>query len=168
MHPPNVYPTKPGLVCYLKLSLSGLKQASRQWNNEFTMNLLEFRFHQYMRPVNTKLKNYVDSHFTIKDLEHGKFFLKLEIARSSSGLFVLQLKYANNIVVHAGLSQAKSTSTPLPLGLKLTQDEQAMLADLEPYRHLVGHLLNLGFRRPDISHVVQQLSQFVQRITNQH
>ncbi|KAL0331149.1 UNVERIFIED_CONTAM: Retrovirus-related Pol polyprotein from transposon RE2 [Sesamum angustifolium] len=46
MSPPDGYPVQPGQVCKLKWSLYGLKQASRQWNQEFTSKLAEFGFTQ--------------------------------------------------------------------------------------------------------------------------
>ncbi|XP_020547848.1 uncharacterized protein LOC110011667 [Sesamum indicum] len=43
-----------------------------------------------------------------------------------------------------------------------------LLDDPEPFRRLVGRLLYLSFTRPDISHGVQQLSQFLQRPCRSH
>ncbi|KAL0439438.1 UNVERIFIED_CONTAM: Retrovirus-related Pol polyprotein from transposon RE1 [Sesamum latifolium] len=44
MMPPEGYPIESGLVCKLECSLYGLKQASCQWNVEFTHKLTEFGF----------------------------------------------------------------------------------------------------------------------------
>ncbi|XP_020548166.1 uncharacterized protein LOC110011713 [Sesamum indicum] len=63
---------------------------------------------------------------------------------------------------------AKATSTPLPPGHKLSTDAGSLLANPTAYRHLVGRLLYLGFNRPDISFVVQQLSQFLQHLQSSH
>ncbi|KAL0404350.1 UNVERIFIED_CONTAM: Retrovirus-related Pol polyprotein from transposon RE1 [Sesamum radiatum] len=46
MTPPDGYPVKPSLVCKLERSLYRLKQASRQWNVELTVQLQKFGFIQ--------------------------------------------------------------------------------------------------------------------------
>ncbi|KAL0404400.1 UNVERIFIED_CONTAM: Retrovirus-related Pol polyprotein from transposon RE2 [Sesamum radiatum] len=74
--------------------------------------------------------------------------------------------------------------TPLPMGKKpiglkllphpflwvssLVRTVVDYFVDPERYRRLVGHLLYLGYTRPDISHSVQQLSQFLQRPCDLH
>ncbi|KAL0339088.1 UNVERIFIED_CONTAM: Retrovirus-related Pol polyprotein from transposon TNT 1-94 [Sesamum angustifolium] len=114
------------------------------------------------------VKDYLHSLFTIKDLGEARYFLGLEIARSSDGLYVAQNKYVQDIIRDIGLQNAKSTSTPFSLGLKLSENCGALLTDPEKYRRLVGRLLYLGFTRPDISHSVQQLSQFLTRPCEEH
>lgn len=47
MNPPEGYcKAQKGQVCRLKRSLYGLKQATRQWNTEFTRHLVSFGFVQ--------------------------------------------------------------------------------------------------------------------------
>ncbi|KAL0456529.1 UNVERIFIED_CONTAM: Retrovirus-related Pol polyprotein from transposon RE2 [Sesamum latifolium] len=91
------------------------------------------------------VKAHLDHLFTIKDLGHAKYFLGLELARSDHGCFY-----------------------PLPPGIKLTADDEAILPDPRAYRRLVGRLLFIGFTRPDVSFAVQQLSQFLQRPRSSH
>ncbi|KAL0366923.1 UNVERIFIED_CONTAM: Retrovirus-related Pol polyprotein from transposon RE1 [Sesamum radiatum] len=115
MQAPAGYSIPKGLVCELKRLLYGLKQASRQWNLELTSKLLAFGFLQsahdhclFIKPTEagliallvyaddvlitcifeskiTEVKDFLHSAFTIKDLGPAKYFLGLEIARSSSG-----------------------------------------------------------------------------------
>ncbi|KAL2235925.1 UNVERIFIED_CONTAM: Retrovirus-related Pol polyprotein from transposon RE2 [Sesamum indicum] len=63
---------------------------------------------------------------------------------------------------------AKLTSTPLPLRLKLVLDDGSLLPDPDRFRRLVSRLLYLWFTRPDISFNVQQLSQFLQAPCSSH
>ncbi|KAL0395484.1 UNVERIFIED_CONTAM: Retrovirus-related Pol polyprotein from transposon RE1 [Sesamum latifolium] len=198
MSTPDGYPVQPGNMYKLKRSLYGLKQASRQWNQEFTLKLAEFGFTQSvhdhclfikaaqdgflallvyvddilaMGPSESlimEVKSYLDALFTIKDLGYVKYFLGLEVARSPDGMSVTQHKYAVDIISDTGMTAASSVSTPLPPRIKLTSDSDALFREPNKYRRLIGRLLYLGFMRPDISFAVHQLSQFLQRPTEQH
>ncbi|KAL0414099.1 UNVERIFIED_CONTAM: Retrovirus-related Pol polyprotein from transposon RE1 [Sesamum radiatum] len=144
------YSVTPGSVCCLTRSLYGLKQASRQWNQEFTSKLLRFGFSQschdhclftkgsdcdflallvYVDDVLVigpsveligSVKHYLHSIFTIKDLGLARYFLGLQIARSTAGLSLTQSKYIHDILVDTGLLTAKSVTSPLPQGIKLS------------------------------------------------
>ncbi|KAL0456195.1 UNVERIFIED_CONTAM: Retrovirus-related Pol polyprotein from transposon TNT 1-94 [Sesamum latifolium] len=198
MTPPEGYQVADGCVCRLTRSLYGLKQASRQWNQEFTSRLVSFDFTQcchdhclftkgsgnnflgllvYVDDVLvvspslalvTSVKVYLDGLFTIKDLGVARYSLGLQIARSADGLSLTQTKYIHDILVDTGLSSAKSVTTPLPQGVKLCSESGSLLADPEPYHRLIGRLLYLGFTRSDISYGVQQLIQFLLHPCDRH
>ncbi|KAL0385499.1 UNVERIFIED_CONTAM: Retrovirus-related Pol polyprotein from transposon RE2 [Sesamum radiatum] len=149
-------------------SLYGLKQSSRQWNAEFTLKITEYGFVQSAHDhcLFTKstpqglmalllyvddilitgpsisdiqtVKNYLHALFTIKDIGDARYFLGLEIARNSTGLYVAQTKYIVDIIKDTGLEQAKAASTPFPPGLKLSTDCGALLQKPDSYRRLVG------------------------------
>ncbi|KAL0307738.1 UNVERIFIED_CONTAM: Retrovirus-related Pol polyprotein from transposon TNT 1-94 [Sesamum angustifolium] len=161
MNPPKGYFVSSGLVCKLEHSIYGLKQASRQWNAELTLKLKEFGFTQsandhclftkatfvglmvllvYVNDILVtapclddiqSVKDYLHSLFTIKDLGDTRYFLNLEIARNSDGIYVAQSEYIQDIIHHTGLRNAKCTSTPFPLGLKLSENCSALLPNPE-------------------------------------
>ena len=89
------------------------------------------------------------------------YFLGIELDRHSRGIHLHQRKYILDLLNDVGIMGARSTTTPLPKGLKLLAAFGSVLLDLAQYRRLVGQLLNLNFTRPDITYIVQQLSQFV-------
>ncbi|GKB05825.1 retrovirus-related pol polyprotein from transposon TNT 1-94 [Tanacetum coccineum] len=88
-------------------------------------------------------------------------FLGIEICNTANGTHLNQRKYILDLLTDAGLTSAKPNLSPLPTNLKLSLDMGSPLPDLATYRRLVGRLLYLTMTRPDISYVVQHLSQFV-------
>ncbi|KAL0361137.1 UNVERIFIED_CONTAM: Retrovirus-related Pol polyprotein from transposon TNT 1-94 [Sesamum radiatum] len=150
MQPPEGYPVPPGHVCKLKKSLYGLKQASGQWNHEFTTKMESFGFIQskndyclftkltnagflallvyvcdilVAEPSNdltSEVKDYLDKLFTVKDLGIAKVFLGIEIARSPQGMTLTQLKDTKDILTDAGMTNKRAATTPLPTGVKFT------------------------------------------------
>ncbi|KAL0453634.1 UNVERIFIED_CONTAM: Copia protein [Sesamum latifolium] len=161
MQPPEGYPVPPGQVCRHKRSLYGLKQTSRQWNQEFTDKLQTYDFvqssHDYCLftkvtslglfallvyvddvliagPSEIEIQNikqYLDELFTIKDLGSAKYFLGLELARSAQGLILTQTKYIKDLVSETGLSNARATTTPLPTGIKFSAGAGNPIAEPE-------------------------------------
>ncbi|KAL2230511.1 UNVERIFIED_CONTAM: Retrovirus-related Pol polyprotein from transposon RE2 [Sesamum indicum] len=115
-----------------------------------------------------EIKRYLHEMFTIKDLGPARFFLGLEIGRSEKGITVTQRKYTRDIIEDVKMKESKATTTPLPLGIKLTEHAEEQLSSPESYRRLLGRLLYLGITRPDICHSTQQLSQFMQHPCKQH
>ncbi|KAL2225710.1 UNVERIFIED_CONTAM: Retrovirus-related Pol polyprotein from transposon RE1, partial [Sesamum indicum] len=111
----------------------------------------------------SQVKSYLHGEFTIKDLGGAKYFLGLQIARSEAGISLTQTKYILDIIHDCGLQTSKPAATPLPPGIKLQNISDDPLIEPERYRRLVGRLLYLCFTRPDLSHAVQQLSQYMQR-----
>ena len=117
-----------GQVCSLHLSLYDLKKASRQWNHGFCSKLTQFGFTQsahdhclflkrmshsffallvYVDDVLIKgiheadilrVKQFLNSIFSIEDLSYVKYFLGLEIACGPEGLYVHQRKYVLDIL----------------------------------------------------------------------
>lgn len=75
-------------------------------------------------------------------------------------VYVYQRRYAD-LLTSAHLSNCRSTDTPLELNVKLQQTDGSPVSCPSTYRRLVGSLLYLTMTRPNISHAVQIISQFV-------
>ncbi|GJY07380.1 NSP-interacting kinase 1-like protein [Tanacetum coccineum] len=98
----------------------------------------------------------------------AQYFLGIEICRTAQGTHLNQRKYILDLLSDDGLTAAKPVASPMSTNLKLSLGKGNALSNPEAYRGLVGRLLYLTMTRPDISYVVQHLSQFVSAPTNLH
>ncbi|XP_061365406.1 uncharacterized mitochondrial protein AtMg00810-like [Gastrolobium bilobum] len=181
----------PNVVCKLHKSLYGLKQASRQWYAKFssTLSSLGFSHSQADHSLFTKssgatfiailvyvddilvasnnihkihhLTSLLDNKFKLKNLGPLKYFLGIEVARSSAGISICQRQYTMQILSDAGYLGCKPKSTPMEPNLKLSSHTGDLLPDATLYRRLIGRLLYLTITGPDICYVVNHLSQFM-------
>lgn len=122
--PPSLEFPSSNMVCRLKISLFGLKQASRQWNTKLIETLLQSGYTQSKSDYSlftkrssldfttilvyvddlvltgtdlskiNNVKALLDQKFNIKDLGTLKYFLGFEVARTEQGICINQRKYA--------------------------------------------------------------------------
>ncbi|KAM2714488.1 hypothetical protein EV2_044230 [Malus domestica] len=185
-------------VCKLHKSLYGLKQASRQWFIKLSCALRKAGYQQSKADYSLFVRNhdgkftallvYVDDiilagnniqaiedtksflmkQFKLKDLGQLKYFLGIEIARSSKGITLSQRKYALEILEDAGHLGAKPATSPMEQNLSLRKDEGQWVTDPSSYRRLVGRLIYLTITRPDLVYAVHILSQFMEKPRTPH
>ncbi|RVW55183.1 Retrovirus-related Pol polyprotein from transposon RE1 [Vitis vinifera] len=178
-------------VCKLHKSLYGLKQESRQWFSKFSSVLVSTGFKQsasdnslfvkingnsfiallvYVDDIVIasndqenvdELKKFLNGYFKLKDLGNLKYFLGLEVGRSSKGISVSQRHYALQLLSDTGYLGCKTRKTPMDPNVKFSQDEGDLLDDPSIYRRMIGKLLYLTITRPDLSFSVNRLSQFL-------
>lgn len=196
--PPGFSSATPGLVCRLKKSLYGLRQAPRCWFAKLVQALFRYGFRQscsdyslftYVR-ANLRLyvlvyvddliisgndhttiqafKTYLSQCFHMKDLGTLKYFLGIEVARNPTGISLCQRKYALDIISEVGLLGAKPAPFPLEPNHKLTLAQGAYLSAPDKYRRLVGRLIYLSVTRPELSYCVHVLAQFMQNPREEH
>lgn len=108
--------------------------------------------------------------FEMTDLDNLKFFLGLEISRSSRGLMVHQAKYTRDVLQRFGMLTAKSSSTPLALHFYVSTASSSPCSedDAKHYRALIGALHYLTFSRPNVAFAVSKLSPFMHHPTDSH
>ncbi|CAH9146225.1 unnamed protein product [Cuscuta epithymum] len=107
-------------------------------------------------------KSFLAASFPVKDLGKMKYFLGIEVARNSTGIFLCQRKYVLDILAETGLTGARPVSFPMVQNHKLQSDTGPNFSDPDRYRRLVGKLIYLTLTRPDICYSVHILSQFMQ------
>ncbi|GJR14669.1 ribonuclease H-like domain-containing protein [Tanacetum coccineum] len=94
--------------------------------------------------------------FAMTDLGSLNYFLGISAQRSSSGLFLSQSKFAEEILERAHMQHCNPCRTPVDTESKLGSDGDPV-SDPTLYRSLAGALQYLTFTRPDISYAVQQV-----------
>ncbi|RVW26217.1 Retrovirus-related Pol polyprotein from transposon RE1 [Vitis vinifera] len=171
-------------VCKLKKSLYGLKQSSRAWFGRFTKSMRAFGYRQsnsdhtlFLKKQHGKittlivyvddmvvtgndpeerkaLQNYLYKEFEMKDLGPLKYFLGIEVSRSSEGIFLSQRKYALDLLQETGMSGCQPVNTPIEEGMKLCIEPNQVSTDKGRYQRLVGRLMYLTHIRPDLAYAL--------------
>ncbi|RVW42232.1 Retrovirus-related Pol polyprotein from transposon RE1 [Vitis vinifera] len=185
-------------VCKLKKSLYGLKQSPRAWFGRFTKSMRAFGYRQsnsdhtlFLKKQHGKitalivyvddmvvtgndpeerkaLQNYLSREFKMKDLGYLKYFLGIEVSRSSEGIFLSQRKYALDLLQETGMSGCQPVNTPIEEGLKLCVEPNQVSNDKGKYQRLVGRLMYLAHTRPDLAYALSVVSQYMHNTGEQH
>src|SRR5438105_11841022 len=198
MEPPPGVEISPGQVCRLKKALYGLKQAPRAWFERFSSVVRATGFstsehnpalfvhtskrgrtllllyvddmlitgddHEYISFVKKKLSE----QFKMSDLGVLSYFLGIKVDHTDKGYYLSQHRYIEDLIACSGLTDTRTAVTPMELHLQLRPTDGTSLKDPHLYRQLVGRLVYLTVTRPDISHTVHVLSQFVSAPTSVH
>lgn len=77
----------------------------------------------------THVKRYLNNEYSTKGLGSAKFFLGIEIARSTKGTHMSQGKHITDILKHVGMTGNKLAATPLPKGIVLSNNDSDLFHD---------------------------------------
>ena len=102
MLPPLGFGSKGEKVYKLTKSLYRLKQASRQWFSIIIMIYVDDILVASNNFEAVPFKTFLHDQFKLKDLGSLKYFLGLEVARSSKAISLCQRKYVLELLVEAG------------------------------------------------------------------
>ncbi|KAG7552461.1 Integrase catalytic core [Arabidopsis thaliana x Arabidopsis arenosa] len=190
--PPGFLPSDPSLVCKLKKSIYGLRQAPRCWFSKLSTALLDYGFTRshkdnslftYSRgavvlhvlvyvddlivcgndsAVIASFKAYLSRCFKMKDLGMLKYFLSIEVAHGPDGIFLSQRKYCLDIIEECGLFGSRPVDTPLEQNHKFLASTSKPFESPDQYRRLVGRLVYLTHTWPELSYAVNILAEFMQ------
>ncbi|XP_066334597.1 uncharacterized mitochondrial protein AtMg00810-like [Miscanthus floridulus] len=178
--------TRSDHVCLLVKSLYGLKQAPRTWFQRLGAHLRSIGFQPtgsdsslfvyssggalayllvYVNDIiltasTTQLLQRVIQElcreFAIKDLGQLKFFLGVQVRRNTSGFFLTQAQYTEDILDRAGMANCKTAPTAVDSKQKLSSDDGELADDATFYRSITGALQYHTLTRPDIAYAVNQ------------
>ena len=108
-----------------------------------------------------EVKQRLATEFEIKELGKLKYFLGIEVAYSTQGIFISQQKYVTDLLAETGKIGCKPVSTPMDPNHKLGEAKEEPMVDKRMYQRLVGRLIYLAHTRPDIAYSVSVISQFM-------
>ena len=162
--PPGYLLGPPSTACRLQKSIYGLKQSPRMWFGRFTSVMkaegytqsngdatLFFRHSPggvsilavYVDDMmltgsdtveTTRLAAALAREFEIKALGQLRYFLGLEVAYSSRGIFISQQKYCMDLLTLTAMTECAPASTPLDPNVKLGKGEDSHPVDHYEYQ----------------------------------
>nr|GEX68543.1 putative ribonuclease H-like domain-containing protein [Tanacetum cinerariifolium] len=173
-------PEHPDKVYKVVKTLYGLHQAPRAWYETLATYLLENGFQRGTIDQTLFIKKqkgdilpvqiYIDDiifgatnkdlcksfeklmkdRFQMSSMGELIFFLGLQVKQKKDGIFISQDKYIAEILRKFGLTEGKSTSTPIDTDKPLLKDLDGEDVDVHTYRSMIGSLMYLTSSRPDI------------------
>ncbi|XP_027922735.1 uncharacterized protein LOC114180632 [Vigna unguiculata] len=115
-----------------------------------------------------EFKEVMKKEFEMTDLGIMKYFLGLEVDQSTTGIFVSQKRYAEELLMKAKMSKCNPVSTPMEPGTKLSKNGEGDKVDATRYRSLVGSLRYLTNTRPNLMLSVGITSRFMEEPRYSH
>nr|GEX27184.1 retrovirus-related Pol polyprotein from transposon TNT 1-94 [Tanacetum cinerariifolium] len=191
-------PDNPNHMYKLKKTLYGLKQAPRAWYDMLSSFLISQDFSKgsvdptlFIRRNGNDIllvQIYADdiifaastpelcdlfakimrSKFKMSMMGKISFFLGLQISQSPRGIFINQLKYALESLKKYGFESCDPVDTPMVEKSKLDQDKEGKAIDPSHYRGMIGTLLYLIARRPDLQFSICMCARYQARPTEKH
>ena len=107
------------------------------------------------------VKHRLAKEFGIKELGKLKYFLDIEVAYSTQGIFIFQQKYVIDLLEETGKIVCKPISSPMDPNHKLGEAKEEPMVDKILYLRLVGRLIYLAHTRPNIAYLVSVINQFL-------
>lgn len=112
-------------------------------------------------------KEMLKRRFKMKDMGPFKHFLGVDFRQSEGEIKMTQKRHIEKMLVTFGMSECKPRSTPCEQ--KLNFDSEGEVIDSTGYKEIVGSLIYImTSTRPDLSWVVNKLSQHIAEPKQQH
>lgn len=114
------------------------------------------------------VKGLLKKEFEMKDLGELRYFLGIEVIRTTNGIWLSQRQYALDMLSKYGMADCKTISMPFDVNVKLSAHAGDALENVTMYRKIVGSLIYLTITRSDLSYIVGLESQFMQAPKRPH
>jgi len=88
-----------------------------------------------------EFKRSMKREFEMTDLGYIRYFLGVEVTQTSSGIFICQKKYANEVLERFRLQNCSPVKNPIVPGCKLTKDVGGLKLDATTYKQIMGSLM---------------------------
>ena len=100
------------------------------------------------------VKGLLKQEFEMKDLGELRYFLGIEVIRTSEGIWLSQRQYALDMLSKYGMADCKPISMPLDVNAKMSAHMGDVLENATMYRKIVGSLIYLTITRPNLNYTV--------------
>ncbi|KAL4340139.1 hypothetical protein GQ457_08G024220 [Hibiscus cannabinus] len=159
------------LVCKLKKSIYGLKQASRQWYLKFHEVISSFGFVENIMDqcIYQKVKQFLSKNFDMKDMGDASYVIGIKIHRDrhKGVLGLSQETYINKVLERFRMKDCSPSVAPIVKGDKFNLNqcpknefEREQMKNI-PYAYVVGSLMYAQVcTKPDIAFAVGMLGRY--------
>ncbi|GJT12755.1 retrovirus-related pol polyprotein from transposon TNT 1-94 [Tanacetum coccineum] len=192
-----VDPDHPTHVYRLKKALYGLKKAPRVWYDTLSRFLLDNKFSKgtvdptlFTRKTSKHIlvqiyvddiifasndpkacdifSNEMSSKFQMSMMGQMSFFLGLQVSQSPGGIFINQSKFSLEILKKFGMDSCDPVDTHMVDRLKLDEDPLGIPVDQTRFQSMVGSLMYLTAKRPDLVFAVCMCARYQASPTKKH
>nr|XP_016440311.1 PREDICTED: uncharacterized mitochondrial protein AtMg00810-like [Nicotiana tabacum] len=147
------------MICKLKKSLYGLKQASRQWYSKLSESLISLDYSVSKNDYSLFIKS-IDGCITVVAVYVDDIFL--------SGNDDKEIKFTLDLLSELNCLDYTPVASPLDVAVKFKDVSGEPLSDPTLYKQLVGKLNFLTNTRPYLAFAVQFHSQFMHAPSSIH
>ena len=121
----------------------------------------------YMEMIE-EFKHSMKKEFDMTDLGKMRYFLGIEVLQTSFGIHISQAQYALEVLRRFDMENCNSVCNPIVPGSKLDLDDGGELVDETFYKQIIGSLMYIRIRRPDLQFSVSLLSRYMSKPTTLH
>ena len=115
------------------------------------------------------LTSQLNSKFSFKQLGSLDYFLGIEVKTvPDKSILLTQSKYIGDLLQKTCMTEAQSISSPMASSCKLTKIGSDLFSDPTLYRSVIGAFQYLIITRPELSHSVNKVCQFMANPLESH